>query len=327
MPSPSDYEWADAEGLDGWSEAELQAMYAERFGAPDAGAARRQARNARLRTRRMALLRELEQIAGERPAPTDRVDGWLPPGLAEQLCSSGVLLLGELQQRIARGGRWWRGLRAIGATKAKHLERYVDALLGPTASALAWPVGAELQALSGRFGRNGAQGVVCNIEASDDREAIRAWVAARAGSPATAKQYEREAERFLLWCALERGKALSDATVEDCRAYMDFLAEIPDRWIGRRKAARLAPGWAPFHGQLTAESRQRAIDVVHSAFAWLQRVNYLAGNPWAAVARRVGEDLNKRRQVDGGSRAFTHESWAVLLAHLERGCRRSRRAP
>ena len=104
------------------------------------------------------------------------------------------------------------------------------------------------------------------IDANDDRSAIRAWIAARAGSPNTAKQYEREAERFLLWCVIERQRALSDVTAEDCRAYMDFLAAIPDSWISRRRVARLAPGWAPFRGQLTVLSRQLAIDIVHALF-------------------------------------------------------------
>jgi hypothetical protein len=49
----------------------------------------------------------------------------------------------------------------------------------------------------------------------------------------------------LLWCVLERGRVLSDASAEDGRAYMDFLAAVPEAWISRRKVARLAPGWAP----------------------------------------------------------------------------------
>ena len=79
---------------------------------------------------------------------------------------------------------------------------------------------AALSDLSGRSGANRAVGVPAAIDAEDDRAVVRAWIAARSGSPATAKQYEREAERFPLWCVLERSKALADASVEDCRAYM-----------------------------------------------------------------------------------------------------------
>jgi len=49
-------QWAEAEGLEGWSYTELQAMYAERFGDGEADVRRRQLRNARLRESRLALL-------------------------------------------------------------------------------------------------------------------------------------------------------------------------------------------------------------------------------------------------------------------------------
>jgi site-specific recombinase XerD len=95
---------------------------------------------------------------------------------------------------------------------------------------------------------------------------MRAWIAARAGSPLTAKAYEREAERFILWIVLERNKALSEAGAEDCRAYMDFLKEVPVAWISRRHVPRLAPGWTPFSGQLSVGSQQQAIVIVNGLF-------------------------------------------------------------
>ena len=98
---------------------------------------------------------------------------------------------------------------------------------------------------------------------------MRAWVGARAGSPLTARQYEREAERFLLWCVMERGRALADATAEDCRAYMDFLGNVPRRWISRAKAERFGLGWAPFKGPLTLASQPVAVTALHSLFGWL----------------------------------------------------------
>lgn len=88
QPAPL-HEWAEAEGLGDWSEAELLDLHAERFGHADPAQRRCIARNTRLRERRLQLLRELEAAATTTPAPTDRLDGWLPPELAGQLRLAG----------------------------------------------------------------------------------------------------------------------------------------------------------------------------------------------------------------------------------------------
>ena len=127
---PSLQDWAEGEGLEDLAEAELLELYAERFPPAETSLARRQARNARLRAKRLALLRELEAVAAERPAPEDRLEGWLPAALAEQLRRSGALTLADVQRRIARGGRWWQGLPAWGPVKAARLARHLALLLG-----------------------------------------------------------------------------------------------------------------------------------------------------------------------------------------------------
>jgi integrase len=317
-PLPTLGEWAEGEGLEDLAEAELLELYAERFPPADAGTGRRQARNARLRAKRLALLRELEAVAAERPAPQDLLDGWLPVALAEQLRRGGALTLGDVQRRIARGGRWWRGLPAWGPVKAARLARHVELLLGPP-PALSWPValsGLQAGALTGQQGANRARAGAAGIDADDDRAAIRAWIAARAGSALTARQYEREAERFLLWCVLERGRALADATAEDCRGYMDFIAEVPERWISRRKVERFAAGWAPFKGPLSLASQGVAIAALHSLFSWLVQARYLAANPWVLVNRKLGDDAAHGGE-DATSRAFTPGAWKALHAQLQ----------
>lgn len=172
-----------------------------------------------------------------------------------------------------------------------------------------------MAALPGRHGGNRTMEHRGGIDAQDDREAVRAWIAARAGSLFTAKQYEREAERFILFCVRIRRKALSDATAEDCRAYMDFLGAIPASWISRRKVARMAPGWAPFKGPLTIASQKLAITALHSLFAWLVEARYLTGNPWVLVNRKLGDDAGAFDEA--ASRAFTPQAWMAMLAHLD----------
>jgi hypothetical protein len=72
---PSLQEWADTEGLDGWSEAELTDLYTERFGQDDPRAARRQARNTRLRQRRLELIAHLQKLEQVQPSPHDLLAG------------------------------------------------------------------------------------------------------------------------------------------------------------------------------------------------------------------------------------------------------------
>ena len=313
-------EWAEREGLDDWSRDELEAMYFERFPhvlAIDESAARRQARNARLRQRRLELLRALAEVATAAASPADLLEGWLPDDLVQQLRSVGDLTLGDLQRRVRRGGRWWGALRAYGPTKAGRLAALLDDILGPPAPADGWPVVATSGArgaLAGLGGRNRLQAAGA-MDAVDDAAAIARWISARSGSPETSAQYQREAERWVLFCVVERHKAMSDADEADCRAFMDFLEAIPDKWISRRKSKRMAPGWAPFRGQLSVASRRQALTIVGSMMAWLVQSRYLVANPWVLVNVRLGDDA--QHDDDVTSRAFTPAAWRVLMDSLQ----------
>lgn len=326
--APSIDDWAAAQGLDDWSHAELQDLYAARFGPVDLSARRRQARNARLRERRLQLLRELEAVVAERARPTDLLEGWLPGRLAEPLARLGCLTLGELVQRIERGGRWWAGIPGYGPTKAERLARFAQALLPTAPARRSWPVvlghapdqpglTAIAHPYSGAQGRNRAPVAYAGTDAENDQQAVLRWIAARATSEHTRRQYRREAERFVLWCILERHKALSDATAEDCRAYMDFIANVPPAWTSRRNAARHTPGWAPFKGPLTPASQGLALAALHSLFSWLVQARYLASNPWLLVNRKLGDDARQLdMDADGATRAFTPAAWSAIQVYL-----------
>ena len=319
VTAPPIDEWAEAEGLGDWSHDELQALYEERFGSSAAqpDASRRQHRNARLRARRLELLRELEVAAPASALPTDRLDGWLPTQIAEQLNRVGDLTLGDLQRRIKRGGRWWRVLQAFGEAKARGLASLVDEQLGSVAPVPVWPVAtaaANRQRLSGAQGRNRYRGDGA-LDAANDAAAVGRWIAVRAGSKHTAKQYLREAERFVLFCVLERQRALSDVDDVDCRAYMDFLQAIPERWISRNKVPRMTSGWAPFMGPLSIASQRVAIKDVSSMFGWLVKARYLQADPWGLINRKVADDPDNDDDVT--SRAFTPEAWAALMIALD----------
>lgn len=310
---PDLHAWAAAQGLEGWSEAELAELYREAFPSE-----RRAVRNARLRARQLEALRDLERIAAERPQPHDPIDAWFEPQLAARLQRSGLLLLQDLQALVRRGGRWWRSMPAIGQVKAARIRAHLEQLLPPLPRpplAVAADAHSALPALPAHLppGANRAPPSAAGLEADTDAQAVQAWIRAKAGSEATRRAYEKEARRLLLWAAVERGKALSGLVAEDCLAYLAFLEHVPERWISRARAKPLAPGWAPFSGQLSHASRRHAVAIVASLFAWLVDAGYLLRNPWTLVNRRTGDD---RHQDLLDSRAFEPQAWGAILDWL-----------
>ncbi|GLW61514.1 hypothetical protein Hthe01_18630 [Hydrogenophilus thermoluteolus] len=179
--------------------------------------------------------------------------------------------------------------------------------------------------LSGAAGSNRHESP--RIDAQTDQEAVRAWIAAKSGSPHTSRAYRKEAERLLLWAVVERGKALSDLTVEDCAAYRDWLSllgrveprewpfRVPqNQWIGKRNTPRYSPDWRPFDGPLSAKSVQQAITVLSSLFEWLVRVQYCSYNPWKAVGRKLAADSNAPELEL--TRVFSVGQWEHLMAFV-----------
>lgn len=335
-PRPPLYDWAEAEGLGDWSEDELLEMYEQAFPAEDPRAVRKARRNGRLRERQLEVLAELAKLASQPALATDRIDAWFDPTTAERLKSAGCLLLQDLVQRIADRKTWWIGIRAVGETKARRIEAHLATLLPPPPGGrknvrmyeLFRGDGAPMllprsaHALDGSSGTNRSP-LPPRVPASTDLEAIEAWLASAVGKPGepghntiTEATYRREAERWLMFCLMERRKPMSSADPEDCRAYMSFLNGVPAHWMSRRKAARLdvAGGWTPFRGQPGLASRRLAVKVIHLMCNWLTTQRYLDSNPWTAVNRGL---------VDGDevapvptSRALTPAAYQALLAAL-----------
>ena len=323
--------WAAEHGLEDFSYDEQLLAYAEAFPV-DRDAERRRRRNARLRERQLEVLAALEPVAAVTAKESDPVDAWLGPGLAAKLEAAGYVTLGDLARAIRRGDRWYSALKGIGVGKARAIAAQLAGLLGPSAtsstvspatslaSAAAVSIartmtGGPASELDGSHGTNRAERRP-TIDATNDRQAIDAWLhAIAARSPSTNASYRKEAERWLLWCLLERRKAMASANVNDCLAYMAFLQRIPDAWQSRRLARRLEAGWTPFRGQLGLESRRYAVKVVSRLCGWLtDKARYLDSNPWEAVDRRLvdGDELPQAPT----SKALSKEAYACLLKAL-----------
>lgn len=145
--------------------------------------------------------------------------------------------------------------------------------------------------LDGSDGTNRAIGNRPQIAASNDIDALKAWLARYHNSPSTFDSYRKEAERLLLWSTVELRKPLSSLTHEDLLAYQLFMSapQPAHRWVTKegRKVARTHPDWRPFAGPLSPASQRQARVILNALFSWLVNAGYLAGNPLALSRQRA----------------------------------------
>lgn len=165
-------------------------------------------------------------------------------------------------------------------------------------------VPAELDGRHGLYRRPPEQ---CLLQARNDHEAVWAWLRSKQGprpvdlarrrpsdgAPPglpqlshTQRAYRKEAERFLLWAIVQKGKPLSSMNHEDCIEYRNFLADPQprSRWCGPRSRERWSTLWRPFEGPLSPAAQRQALTVLRNLYGYLVDQNYLMGNPWSGVS-------------------------------------------
>ena len=343
-------EFIDSQGLDreASSEAELLREYREFYGLDGVDATPQHPAERTGRTGDMArALRRVEALLARRPAPADRVALWLSPALADRLAAAGIGTLAALVQTVnAFGANWWRRVRGLGQARAGRLLDWLQplardwdeplradareapqrrvALRASTLDMVRMPprfalVPLEQLAVPPRLaGSAQAPGLFAtrmpnHLGAEDDRQAIEAWLAQYREKPATLRAYRKEAERFYLWCLLERGKALSSVDSRDAQAYREFLRQPPPAWCCPAVVGRDDPAWRPFRGPLKPASQRQALVVVQALFDGLRDANYLVGNPLRAVSKKAAL-AGSRIDVE---RSFTDTEWVFLRAQLD----------
>ena len=126
-------------GMDDWPESEVALHYEEAYPS-DPKATHRTARRIEI----IKLLREIEVAAAEIPRTTDLVTGWFDERTAKKLLGAGIINLGQLQSKIAIGGRWHHNLAAIGRAKAQRISSHLNRLLtlSPPAALFTFTLGA-----------------------------------------------------------------------------------------------------------------------------------------------------------------------------------------
>jgi len=287
--------------------------------------------------RALAALADAERLGAALPAPEHPVGAWFIRHLARRLEAANMQTMGDLVARMnASGPGWWRNVKGIGKLAALSITKFVQAysaqfgveikefikppalpstvgatvLIFPGTPALAPIERLRVKGeLSGAAGRNRGPLAQCRLYAENDLEAIRTWLSLYPDNGHTYRAYRKEAERFLLWCIVHKGRALSDVLAEDCIAYREFLKDPSPTftWVGS-VSKRFSGDWRPFQGALSHTSAAHAITILKSMFEWLVRQGYLLGNPFDALPK------NPRPPRIAVEKALSLAAWESVYA-------------
>ncbi|MCA8270357.1 tyrosine-type recombinase/integrase [Burkholderia vietnamiensis] len=340
---PTLEEFAEQFPPDYYSEAELIEEFNSQFrDALDRRIRERGQRAERLRRRMRLALERIEAQIAVAPDPTHAIAGWLDPVLAERLARAGLVTLDQLISFInTRGARFYLGIPRVGHVAATRIVSWLQAHsaelqreLSPLATNPKRAIAGELArrrppasgivpfeylrtptAIDGTLGRNRARLERNRTEATNDYQAIHAWLSVHSPGSHTWRAYRKEAERLLLWCIFDRGIALSDLDSTGLAAYQRFMRNpVPAaRWIAPRHIDRFSDAWRPFSGPLSPSSIATATNILNSLFKWLVSQNYLDSNPLDGVPLQEPDVVEEETH-----RSLTVGQWTYVYAHATR---------
>lgn len=176
--------------------------------------------------------------------------------------------------------------------------------------------------LDGTLGTNRELHHKSQINAQNDYQAIKCWLSEYQHKLTTFRTYQKEAERFLLWCIIQKQKALSSIDRDDIENYADFLDDPKPRelWCGKkggRKQLRGNPEWKPFAGGLSQNTKMTALSVLESLFIYLTDARYLSFNPFSLIRKRKFARKNpQEQQFKVQERILEVDEWIALLDTL-----------
>lgn len=177
--------------------------------------------------------------------------------------------------------------------------------------------------LSGQDGNNRETQNTCHIQAKNDYEAIHCWLNEYRHRPTTLRTYQKEAERFLLWCVCQQHKPLSSLNREDIEAYLQFLddPEPYEKWCSKRTGRghkRGSPTWRPFTGPLSQSAKITAISSIDSLLNYLVDARYLSFNPLSLMRKRNARGMQAQTtEFHLEERMLTIDEWHTMLDTLE----------
>lgn len=186
--------------------------------------------------------------------------------------------------------------------------------------------------LDGRGGTNRGDDSKKSLEASDDLSAVKAWLSARAGNVNTQGVYRKEAERFLLWCTVEKEIAMSSVGVQEAAEYLRWLEELgrlnekdwakrwknPQHdWIGAKNTPRDNDNWRPFNSALSHTSRKMSVTVARQLFNFLKKTGYIIYNPFDQISSKVPYLDGEGAPKAFADRSFSEDQWQSIYNFFE----------
>ncbi|WNC91626.1 tyrosine-type recombinase/integrase [Paraburkholderia sp. FT54] len=169
--------------------------------------------------------------------------------------------------------------------------------------------------LDGRDGTNRGAAGGSQLSATNDLDAVRAWLSNYADTRTTFDNYRKEAERLLLWAVVQLGKPLSSLTHEDLLMFKAFLVDPQpeSRWVSTTggKYPRGDERWRPLNGPLSPASQRQALIILNAMFTWLVNAGYLRGNPMALLRQRA------KRSAPRVTRYLSTSLWDEVKVFVE----------
>lgn len=280
------------------------------------------------------------------PKHSDRVETWIDPRTAEALHAAGLDTLSDLREmHRKRGPTWFNAVSSIGKMRGLLLNEWLLAsglvtgaqpqhatdpgtlqqAAGNAVPTLAMPYGDDVFSiiLPENDGPGTNRGMGANaLGADDDFTAIKRWLDAfeTAGKARTLEAYEREIDRYLIWCRWV-GVRFSETSLKHAQQYQAFLSSIPDGFIGHKRVKRDNPRWRPFRGALSVRSQNYAIQVVAQCHEALQKSGYLLFNPFASVKRPAvgGRAMDTTRSLNRDDLQWAQQELEELSSLCEAG--------
>lgn len=298
------------------------------------------------RERKISAINSAENLLSFGPRPDTPCGLWLDESLTQLLRANvSVNTLRELCDLVTQGGvTWQRLVPGIGTTRARELEKWLNAQKHLTAllprsglKRVASPRNESfalsqvdtnvkqfgivpLDMLAPPFSMDGSQGHFRSphkntLGASTDLEAIQAWLKLT-DSEVSRRAYEKEATRFYLWCLLVKRRALSDLDATDCADYRDFLANVPADWQMNAPYPRGHAEWRPFLSALSPRSQSYALKVIGILFNALHLSSYLAANAMREVSKVANASSANLVDLDT-TRTLHKDAQRWLFDHLD----------
>lgn len=279
------------------------------------------------------------------PKLDDVIGRWVSSvRICKALKAKKIRTVGDLVNRINVDGiNWGQDVKGIGARHGRQLIEWLQKIapgLGVEISRTSLlPIKELRSAVANSIGRRlgvfplervlipqdfaGIRNSVdprCALSASNDMEAIEAYLAMYKSTPTTWRAKRGDVEKLLLWCVAQRSVSLSSMKVEDAQAYAEFLSDPqpPEKWIYAKRCTRTDPKWRPFQKALKGNSWEQTLGGAAAFLRWLHRVGYVQSDPFAGVRGiYVGATLQDEQKQKKGA-ATTRDKRTLELALWER---------